>query len=69
MNPEQLQSLAVLAFAMVPVAMQWWALIRMLAQLLAYAWTLSEVDWWKGCIIDVDMLYVLDFSYMPLARS
>jgi cbb3-type cytochrome oxidase subunit 3 len=30
MNPEQLQSLAVLALAMVPVAVLWWAWIRML---------------------------------------
>ena len=30
MNPEQLQSLAVLALAMVPVAVLWWVWIRML---------------------------------------
>jgi hypothetical protein len=30
MNPEQLQSLAVLALAMVPVAALWWVWIRML---------------------------------------
>jgi len=30
MNPEQLQSLAVLALAMVPVALLWWVWIRML---------------------------------------
>jgi hypothetical protein len=30
MNPEQLQSLAVLALAMVPVALLWWAWVRML---------------------------------------
>jgi hypothetical protein len=30
MNPEQLQSLAVLAMAMVPVALLWWVWIRML---------------------------------------
>ena len=30
MNPEQLQSLAVLALAMVPVAVLWWIWIRML---------------------------------------
>jgi hypothetical protein len=31
MNSEQLQSLAVLALAMVPVALLWWLWIRMLA--------------------------------------
>jgi hypothetical protein len=30
MNPEQLQSLAVLALAMVPVALLWWVWVRML---------------------------------------
>ena len=30
MNPEQLQSLAVLALAMVPVAVLWWIWIRIL---------------------------------------
>jgi cbb3-type cytochrome oxidase subunit 3 len=30
MNPEQIQSLAVLALAMVPVAVLWWIWIRML---------------------------------------
>ena len=30
MNPEQLQSLAVLALAMVPVVLLWWVWIRML---------------------------------------
>ena len=30
MNPEQLQSIAVLALAMVPVALLWWIWIRML---------------------------------------
>jgi hypothetical protein len=30
MNPEQLQSLAVLALAMVPVALLWWGWIRTL---------------------------------------
>ena len=30
MNPEQLQSLAVLALAMVPVALLWWVWIQML---------------------------------------
>ena len=30
MNSEQLQGLAVLALAMVPVALLWWAWIRML---------------------------------------
>ena len=30
MTPEQLQSLAVLALAMVPVAVLWWVWIRML---------------------------------------
>jgi hypothetical protein len=30
MNPEQLQSLAVLALAMLPVALLWWFWIRML---------------------------------------
>jgi hypothetical protein len=30
MNPEQLQSLAVLGLAMVPVALLWWVWIRML---------------------------------------
>ena len=30
MNPEQLQSLAVLALAIVPVAVLWWVWIRML---------------------------------------
>jgi len=30
MNPEQQQSLAVLALAMVPVAVLWWLWIRML---------------------------------------
>ena len=30
MNPEQLQSLAVLALAMVPVGVLWWVWIRML---------------------------------------
>jgi hypothetical protein len=29
-NPEQLQSIAVLALAMVPVALLWWVWIRML---------------------------------------
>ena len=29
-NPEQLQSLAVLALALVPVAVLWWVWIRML---------------------------------------
>jgi hypothetical protein len=30
MNPEQLQSLAVLALTMVPVALLWWVWIRLL---------------------------------------
>jgi hypothetical protein len=30
MNPEQVQSLAVLALALVPVAVLWWVWIRML---------------------------------------
>jgi len=30
MNPERLQSLAVLALALVPVALLWWVWIRML---------------------------------------
>ena len=30
MNPKQLQSLAVLALAMVPVALLWWVWVRML---------------------------------------
>jgi hypothetical protein len=30
MNPEQFQSLAVLALAMVPVAVLWWVWVRML---------------------------------------
>jgi hypothetical protein len=30
MNPEQLQSLAVLALAMVPVALLWWVWLRIL---------------------------------------
>jgi hypothetical protein len=31
MNPEQLQSLQVLALALVPVALIWWAWLRLLS--------------------------------------